>query len=1055
MINPSAGLLPVKRWAICGTEFSMLAPIITFWILILLGGAIGVIVWSVRKVLQASDSVEELTSRIISLETEIYLLKNRPTSHAPGVASPFPAVLPPVPVPAIMPPPPLPPGQVIQPAIPAVEGMQGIMSRPPQLTGIPPPPFVPPPPVLPPVLEPVIPLQSKFTPVEEPVMAGEPAPEEQPFNLERFMGAKLLGWIGGILLFLGVGYFIKYSFDNNLISPQMRIVLGFLTGIGLLIGGFLMSRRQYPVMAQTLCATGILILYGVTFASHSLYHLLDIIPTFLLMVLITATAFSLAVGLGTQVIAILGLIGGFLTPLLLSTGKDNPLGLFGYISILDVGLVMVALRQRWNHLVLMGAIGTIVMQAGWVLKFFEVSKVFVAMSIFLGFEALFLAAFICAHKFERTDIWISISSVIMPFVVLGFTLFLLNSPELGREPWKIFAFVLAADLGLLTLVFLDDALRPAHVIAGSAVFVILGIWTAAYLSTPLLNWGLGCYLVFGILHSIIPVVLQRLRPETTPPWWGHLFPLLALLLVMIPVVRIPEVSWLIWPCVALLDLIAIALAIFTASVLSIVGVLILTLILAGVWILKVPAQLSGLPEVLTVIGGFAIFFFAGGIFAARQITARLQTTGGPDESAGETKLIPPHLLLQIPALSVIMPFLLLLMVIARLPLMDPSPVFGLALLLVALLLGVARYTAADWLVAIGLACTLILQCAWHSARFNPGFAVVPLGWYVTFFTIFAIYPFIFRRAWEERILPWAVAALSGPLHFYLIYELFKRVFPNSYMGLLPAAFAVPTLLGLFYLVRHVPEENPIRNSQLAWFGGVTLFFVTLIFPIQFERQWITIGWALEGAALLWFFHRVPHPGLRLVGFVLLMVAFVRLVLNPAVLSYHPRAAVPILNWYLYTYGIVTISLMAGGRLLAPPRNLVCGCNGPPILYTLGTVLAFLLMNIEIADYFAEGSTLTFRFSGNFARDMTYSIAWAIFAFGLLIVGFVRRLPAVRYAGIALVLITVLKLFLHDLSRLPGLYRIGALVSVAIILMLIAYLFQRFQLMETRKDKSQE
>ena len=49
-------------------------------------------------------------------------------------------------------------------------------------------------------------------------------------------------------------------------------------------------------------------------------------------------------------------------------------------------------------------------------------------------------------------------------------------------------------------------------------------------------------------------------------------------------------------------------------------------------------------------------------------------------------------------------------------------------------------------------------------------------------------------------------------------------------------------------------------TQLAWFGGVALFFITLIFPIQFDRQWITIGWALEGAALLWLFHRVPHRG---------------------------------------------------------------------------------------------------------------------------------------------------------------------------------------------------
>jgi uncharacterized membrane protein len=83
-----------------------------------------------------------------------------------------------------------------------------------------------------------------------------------------------------------------------------------------------------------------------------------------------------------------------------------------------------------------------------------------------------------------------------------------------------------------------------------------------------------------------------------------------------------------------------------------------------------------------------------------------------------------------------------------------------------------------------------------------------------------------------------------------------------------------------------------------------------------------MGWALEGAALLWLFQRVPHPGLKLAGVGLLVVAFVRLALNPAVLAYHPRAATPIFNWYLYAYGVVTVSLFAGARLLAPPRHKV-------------------------------------------------------------------------------------------------------------------------------------
>ena len=107
----------------------------------------------------------------------------------------------------------------------------------------------------------------------------------------------------------------------------------------------------------------------------------------------------------------------------------------------------------------------------------------------------------------------------------------------------------------------------------------------------------------------------------------------------------------------------------------------------------------------------------------------------------------------------------------------------------------------------------------------------------------------------------------------------------------------------------------------------------------------------------------------------------------------------------------------------------------PILGGLGTTLAFLLLNIEIADYFSPvGSTLTFQFSGSFGRDMSYSITWALFALALLIHGIVKNNFASRCAALGLLSVTVLKLFLHDLAELAQLYRIAAFIGVAVIAM---------------------
>ena len=141
--------------------------------------------------------------------------------------------------------------------------------------------------------------------------------------------------------------------------------------------------------------------------------------------------------------------------------------------------------------------------------------------------------------------------------------------------------------------------------------------------------------------------------------------------------------------------------------------------------------------------------------------------------------------------------------------------------------------------------------------------------------------------------------------------------------------------------------------------------------------------------------------------------------------------------------ITTVCLLAGARLFGAPQESAVERAGPPLLGSLGAILVFFLLNIEIADYFSIGPTLTFSFTGNFARDMTYSIAWALFALALILVGMRIKQRAARYAGVALLGITLAKLFLHDLSDLDELYRIGAFVSVAVILIVASFIYQRF------------
>ena len=978
-----------------------------FLILILIGFLIAIVVLpsiAIAKANSAKRGLDDLVKRLSSLEKE---LRNLQAQSVSSVKTEAPAT---APAPIMQSVAPL--FQVVTPVPVASETAPG------------------PPPIPAELLEPSAPKSAR--------------PVKLPIDWEQFMGAKLFAWIGGLALFLGVAFFVKYSFEHNLIPAELRVAIGFVVGASLVVGGLLLKRQENAVTAQTLCATGVLVLYAVTFACRAYYHfaLFGFVPTFLLMTLITAVAFVLAVRLNAIVVAVLGIAGGFLTPVLLSRGEDNSLGLFGYIALLDIGLLAVAQRQRWNVLPILGAIGTALVQFAWVAaffvpeKYFAGNKVLIFMAVFAGFQALFLAAAALAQRTGKANTELFACAIGLGAVAMFSAFYLLSFQMIGHRPALLFTYLFVIDIGLLTLTLTESRLVTVQAFAGLAAFIFLGAWTGNYLTMDHLYTALGFYFLFALFHSATPIALQRFRKIEIPPW-THVFPALALLVALIPIFEFTEVSQLVWPFVLIVDFVAIVLAIATATLLPVVAVLVLTLVAVGSLFWRIPSELTGLPNALCLLGGFAIFFFVATNWAARRAKPR------------------GNFATQLPTLSATLPFLLLIMVTLRLPLANPSSVFGLALVLAILLFSMTRFFSLDLLPAVALVSVLTLEHAWHFEHFDPAHATLPLVWYLGFYALFTIFPFIFQHKFASKTVPWAAAALAGPLHFYLVYDMIRSAYPSVVPGLVPAAFGLPALLGLSVVLKRTPLTSAARNAQLALFGGATLFFITLIFPIEFDRQWITVGWALEGVALCWLFHRVPHPGLRLAGVALLLIVFVRLAFNPAVLSYHPRAAFSVFNWYLYTYGIAAACMFTAARLLAPPCNLVLSRNVLPLLNTLGTVLAFLIVNIEIADYFSPpGATaLTFQFSGNFARDMSYSIAWALFALLLLIIGMQRRAAPIRYAGLALLAVTVVKLFFHDLSQLDQLYRIGAFIVVAVIAILASFLYQRFLAAAEKNNES--
>jgi uncharacterized membrane protein len=305
--------------------------------------------------------------------------------------------------------------------------------------------------------------------------------------------------------------------------------------------------------------------------------------------------------------------------------------------------------------------------------------------------------------------------------------------------------------------------------------------------------------------------------------------------------------------------------------------------------------------------------------------------------------------------------------------------------------------------------------------------------------LYIAYPLVLGARVKRAFEPYLAAVIASVPFFFFTRDAMLDARLGYMIGVLPVAQALIMLVLLVRLLRIEPPTERLLG-RLALVAATALAFVTVAVPLQLDKQWITIAWALEGAALVWLYRRIPHRGLLGWAAALLAIAFARLVLNPAVLSYHPASAA-ILNWYLYTYLVSAIAFFVAAYFT--PREYAKAAG---VLNAAGTVLLFALLNIEIADFYSTGSTLTFNFlSSSLAQDLTYTIGWAVFAIAMLIAGIAFSTRPARVAAIALLIVTIFKCFLHDLARLGGLYRIGSFLGLALALVMVSVLLQKFVL----------
>ena len=368
---------------------------------------------------------------------------------------------------------------------------------------------------------------------------------------------------------------------------------------------------------------------------------------------------------------------------------------------------------------------------------------------------------------------------------------------------------------------------------------------------------------------------------------------------------------------------------------------------------------------------------------------------------------------------------------------------------------------------IALLGTQAIFWGWYAEHYHPEKLAAALGFQASLFALHLasgmLAPFFHRRrAGIEDLVRFALNAFLFSVAGYVLLDDKYHV----WLGTAALVLGIVYALAAWMFLARWPDDQ--RQFLVAL--STAMFFVATMFPIQASAVWIAVGWGVQGALLWWFGLRVSTGAVRAMGAILLILAAGRVVLVDAWDYAYREPFVPLFNKYGLPACVVAISLL--GAALASRHFMGRLSTWDRVgrwSAAFGTVaLVWFILSFEAYTFFTAQidqrmARISNEFGGDFVDDQgrplrdtdfeeaehlrrvgrtTLSAVWSIYAAVLLAVGFGLRSPPLRWAALGLFGLTLCKVVLIDMQRLPGLYRVAAFLILSLGMAAAAWGYQR-------------